>query len=882
MTAQAVLRGTLATAVLAIAIQSLPASAQSAASPAAGDGQIGPTPTPPTSTSASRSQAPLAGPSTGPTVPGATPASVDDIIVTAQKRNESLQNVPIVVTTVNRQLLQDTGVKDIKDLALLAPGLLVTSTSSEASTTARIRGIGTVGDNPGLESSVGIVIDGVYRSRNGVGFGDIGDIDRIEVLKGPQGTLFGKSATAGVINILTALPQFSFHASADFTAGNYGAIGGAAEVTGPVADKLAVSLYFADRQRDGYFRVNDGAGPNTATRDTDRNFYTVRGQLLWKPTPTLTARLIADYSYRDEHCCIAVITRASQAPVPNLANGVVAALGGNDGDPSNPYARTAYANRPDEQRTRDGGISLQLDGEIGPGTLTSITAYRNWKVSGGFDTDFSTLDLLYLPDDNSNSSKFRTMSQELRYAGSSTGLDYLVGAFYSYENLHENSSILTGNAFTPYLSLALSPLVEGRADPTFLQSGLTFPFVSSNGARGVNYAPNSGSLDQYRQDDDTVALFTNDTLHLTSKLNLNVGLRYTIDSKSLNSYSSNIGGGTGCGAANTAFGILSAVNPAAATALSAVNETLCLPFLSPGYNNFFDHQQETEHNLSGTAKLAYKINRDLLLYASYARGYKAGGFNVDRVECAVGTTGCASGSAAVITPITNTAFAQETNNAFEVGEKATLFDRKLLFNVTGFYQRYTGFQLNTFNGLVFVVDSVPHVVSKGADVDFVWFTSSRLTFQGGATYADTRYDLTPAQLADLVARTGFQGQRKSRLSLAPLWSASLSGTYTQPLGDSYKARLNVGAKYSSDYNTGSDLDPGKLQKAYTLMNARLAFGPKNDRWAIEAWVENMLDTNYKQVAFDSGFQNVPSNATGVLDAFLGAPRTFGGTLRFRY
>ncbi len=246
---------------------------------------------------------------------------------------------------------------------------------------------------------------------------------------------------------------------------------------------MAASIYFADRQRDGYFRVNDGAGPNTATRDTDRNFYTIREQLLFKPNDTFTARLIGDYSSRDEHCCIAVITRPSQAPIPNLANGVVAALGGNDGDPTNPYARNAYANRPDRQRTRDGGVSLQIDGEIGPGTLTSITAYRYWKQTGGFDADFSTLDLLYLPDDNSNSSQFRTMSQELRYAGTSSSLDYLVGGFYSYENLHQNSSVLTGSAFTPYLSLALSPLVEQRADPTFLQTGLTFPFVNSNGAR---------------------------------------------------------------------------------------------------------------------------------------------------------------------------------------------------------------------------------------------------------------------------------------------------------------------------------------------------------------------------------------------------------------
>ena len=861
------LRIVVSVAALAAGLAAQPALAQSAATQ---------TPQP---SDASRVP-PAAQPATGANQ--AAPASVDDIIVTAQKRSQSLQDVPIVVTTVSHQLLQDTGVKDIKDLALLAPGLLVTSTSSEASTTARIRGIGTVGDNPGLESSVGIVIDGVYRSRNGVGFGDLGDVERIEVLKGPQGTLFGKSATAGVINIITALPQFEYHADAEFTAGNYGAIGGAAEVTGPITDKLAASLYFADRQRDGYFTVNHGNGPNTATRDTDRDFYTVRGQLLFKPTDTLTARLIGDFSFRNEHCCIAVITRASQAPVPNLANGVVAALGGNDGDPSNPYARTAYANRPDQQKTRDGGVSLQLDGDIGPGTFTSVTAYRNWKVKGGFDADFSTLDLDYLPDDNSNSSQFRTMSQELRYAGTSKSIDYLVGGFYSYENLHQNSSILTGNAFTPYLSLALSPLVEERADPTFLQTGLTFPFVSSNGARGVNYTPNSGSVDRYRQDDDTYALFTNDTVHLTSKLDFNIGLRYTIDHKSLNSYSSNIGGGAACAAANTAFTILNAVNPGAAAQLAGVNETLCLPFLNPGYNNFFDHQQETEHNLSGTAKLAYKFDRNLLVYASYARGYKAGGFNLDRVTCTVGSAGCAPGSAAVITPITNTAFDKETNNAFEIGEKATLFDRKVLFNVTGFYQRYTGFQLNTFNGLVFVVDSVPHVISKGVDVDFVWFAAPRLNFQGGVTYADTRYDLNTAQLADLVTRTGFQGQGNSRLSLAPLWSASLSGTYTQPLGEKYKARFNVGAKYSSDYNTGSDLDPGKIQKAYTLTNARVGFGPANDKWSIEAWVENAFNTNYQQVAFDSGFQNVPTNATGVLDAFLGAPRTFGGTGRIKF
>ena len=843
-------------AALAAALQAAPGFAQSSASPAPQPAQRAP--------AADVSQS-------------AAPSSVDEIVVTAQKRTQNLQDVPIVVTTVNRQLLQDTGVKDIKDLTVLTPGLLVTSTSSEASTTARVRGIGTVGDNPGLESSVGIVIDGVYRPRNGVSFGDLGDVDRIEVLKGPQGTLFGKSATAGVINIITAPPKFDLGVNAEFTASNYSGYGGAAEITGPLSDKIAASLYFADRQRDGFFDVNTGPGPRKADEDTNRDFYTIRGQLLAKPTDTLTLRLIGDYSHRNENCCIAVITRASQAPVPNLANGVVAALGGNDGNPNDPYARNAYANRPDTQRVRDRGVSLQADWEIGPGTLTSITSYRNWKNTGGFDADFSTADIDYLPDDDSNSTQFRTLTQELRYAGKTGKLDYLFGGFYSHEKLRQNTEILVGNQFTPYLSLALSPLVEEREDPTFLQTGLTFPFVG-----GVNYPANSGGADRFRQTDNTYALFTNDTLHLTDKLEFNLGLRYTIDDKGLNQTSTNIGGGVACARANAAFAILARVNPAAAQQLAAVNETLCLPFLSPGYNDFTNHQSETEHNLSGTAKLSYRFSPELLGYLSYARGYKAGGFNLDRVQCAVGSAGCAPGSAAVITPVRDTRFGDEKNDSFEIGEKATLLDRKLLFNMTAFYQKFRGFQLNTFNGLVFVVDSIPEVHSKGIDTDLVWFASHQLTFQGGVTLADTRYHLTGTELADLVARTGFQGSRHSRVSLAPLWSASLSGTYTQDIGTDYMARFNLGAKYSSRYNTGSDLDPGKSQKAYTVMNGRIAFGPKNERWALEIWSENLLDTNYKQVAFDSGFQNVPTNATGVLDAFLGAPRTFGGTVRVKF
>ena len=269
--------------------------------------------------------------------------TIDTIIVTAQKREQSLQDVPIVVTAVSEQLLKDTGVKDIKDLTILTPGLLVTSTSNESVTTARIRGIGTVGDNAGLESSVGVVIDGVYRPRNGVGFGDLGELERIEVLKGPQGTLFGKNTSAGVINVVTKRPAFDFGADVELTAGDYGAMEGAASVTGPFSESIAGRLYVASRERDGFLDVVRGPGPRTEDEDVDRKFKTARGQLLFKPSDALDIRLTADYTDRDEHCCAA--PQAVLTPVAGVLAVLNGLVPGSFRNPADPFERVAYSNR---------------------------------------------------------------------------------------------------------------------------------------------------------------------------------------------------------------------------------------------------------------------------------------------------------------------------------------------------------------------------------------------------------------------------------------------------------------------------------------------------------------------------------------------------------
>ena len=231
-----------------------------------------------------------------------------EIIVTAQKRSENIQDVPISVIALSAQQLQDSGVTDIKNLTVLTPGLTVTSTTNENSTTARIRGVGTVGDNPGLESSVGIVIDGVYRPRNGVGFGNLGEIEQIEVLEGPQGELFGKNNDAGVINITTKRPSMTFGAMAEVTGGNFNDREVSASVTGPIGSISAARLYAEYQKRDGWLNIDTGQGPNTNDRANDRNTYTLRGQYLIKPTDDIDILLIGDFSKRNEACCAAVAT----------------------------------------------------------------------------------------------------------------------------------------------------------------------------------------------------------------------------------------------------------------------------------------------------------------------------------------------------------------------------------------------------------------------------------------------------------------------------------------------------------------------------------------------------------------------------------------------
>jgi outer membrane receptor protein involved in Fe transport len=830
------------------------------------------------------------------------PQTIDDIIVTAQKREQNLQDVPIVVTSLSAETLQDAGVRDIKDLQILTPGMTVTSTSSEASTTARIRGVGTVGDNPGLESSVGVVIDGVYRSRNSVGFGDLGEMARIEVLKGPQGTLFGKNTSAGVINIITEAPSFTPEFGGELTFGNYGAMAASGSVSGPISDTLAFRLYAGRRVRDGFMTIDTGDGPRPEVDDNNQDFGTVRGQLLWLPSDNVSFRLIGDFSRRDEYCCIGTqIRTANTYPfIDGLSNGPGQRPPAAGNGPL-PFLRTGYANRSSYQEVTDRGVSLETNIDIPGinGALTSVTSWREWESTLGQDVDYTGADIAYRVNDGQYGFDVANLTQEIRLAGATDNFDWLIGIFATSEEIGRGDTWYFGADYTPFLSFLLSASLNA-ANPALpispntigcytrvAQTALGFGQCLGTGGAvsggGQGFTVGQGFRDNYDQDSTSFAIFTNNTWSVTEQFDITLGLRYTLDDKSLSGLQTNTNGnGAACTAAQTNGAAIAGVVGASASSLIG---RFCLPWSNSAYNNRGVSESFDDGELSGTIKAAFRLNPSILTYVSYARGYKSFGYNLDRVQNG-------------ITPNASLFFPSEVVDSYEAGLKMTLLDRTLLLNATYFDQTFENFQLNTFLGTAFVVESIPELTSRGVDADMVWFTPVEgLSFQGGVTYTDAQYGVftaadlsTPGNFAQLSLLPG------ARASFAPEWSATGSVNYDRSLGNGLRMGFSLAAKYMGDYNTGSDLLPYKLQEAFTTMNGRFLLGSEDERWTAEFWVQNLTDEDYIQVAYNaplqgSAFQSTlqpngtffnPALDSQTYDAFLGQPRTYGATLRFKY
>ncbi len=887
------------------------------------------------------------------------PESVN-IIVTATRRASPLSDVPIAVSAVTAQAMQNSGATDIRALNQLAPSLLLSSTGTEANASARIRGIGTVGDNPGLESSVAVFIDGVYRSRTGAGLNELGEIERVEVLRGPQGTLFGRNASAGLINIISKAPEFKLAGKAEITYGNYDYWRLAARITGPVSDQLALSLDGVWSKRDGFYDLVNASGAKVGeTNDRDRYF--LRGQALFEPNDALSIRLIGDYTHRDESCCgAAYIETRERRPVAGGGystapfNRIAAILAGQGSTfPVDPYDRDLHitAGRDYVSKLKDWGVSGEINYDLGGAKLTSITAYRNYKSQDYGDYDYSGADLLYR--DPNTYRQFRTFTQEVRAQGSAFGevLDWLVGGYYAHEKLTLEDNIRFGADYGRFAAcrlmagagvnsnltaaqlgacgsgLATQALISGTQAQ--LNAGLT-PAVGAtqagiistglgNGLRALAAIP-SGTGDVaslYHQKSENWALFTHNIVHITRQLDLTLGLRYTHESKR---FSADFNNNNATCAALQASGLSGiAMNPllrntSAGTLAGGILTLGCLGNGSTGLNTLDLNDKITDGEFSGTAVLSWKPIDELLVYGSYSKGYKAGGYNLDRFQ--LGSTGL-NPVPAVFAPRTNAdvtslRFAAEKVDAFEVGLKYS--QPKWSANIAAFRQEFKNFQLNTFNGTSFVVQNIngcdgaltaartcasgdvgPGLISQGVELELSATPVRNVRFAGGFTYARAKFanrlvgsgdGTVPLDPALFLLPGSINSQ-------APEVVTTVSASWTPSLGSNgLSALFYVDGRMSSDFNTGSDLFPEKRQDGYAVFNARVGIRGPQQRWAVEFWGQNIFNQDYTQVAFSSPLQSSsPSTSTTgqfalgapmanqLISAYLAEPRTYGVTLR---
>ncbi len=765
-------------------------------------------------------------------------AAVDEIIVTAQKREQAILDVPIAISAISDQSIRDAGVRDIKELAVLSPSLVVTSTQSEsAGTTVRVRGVGTTGDNLGLESSVAVFVDGVYRNRNSVALSELGDVARIEVLRGPQGTLFGKNASAGLLHIITKKPsldEMAGFAEAGFGDYSYSRLAGGISMPFSLGgERFAVGMDANWVDRDGF--IDDIA---SGVDYNDRDRWSARAQLVGEIGNRLDLRIILDAADSNETCCAAVTT------VAGPTSAVINMLGGRMLVPPDPFSRdmSSNANRGYQQDTEESGISAELNWRTGIGQLTSITAFRNWESRRSQDIDFTAADILYRgPGGYTN--KFDTFTQELRLAGEAGPVDWLVGLFYVDEKLKVNDAIRVGAHYEPYINTLIAAQTGGLLSLSAM-TGLapTTIFPSGNGV----------VQDRFRQDSQSWALFTHNIWHINDRLDLTLGLRYTDEEKDLDADLA--ANNPACPAALSRIGLWGGSLTAAQR--SALLAPVCLPLINPLFDGSYRGGKHSDEEWTGIASLSYDITESWLTWVSYSRGYKAGGFNLDRGGFSMPPAGPA---------IANLDFKEETVDSYELGAKGYLLDDSLQLSATYFYSTFDNFQLNTFNGTNFIVSNLKEVVSRGVELETTWKPMEQLVLQSGLTYTDARYD------NDLAPPDTNLSDR--RITNAPHWILTTAATWEQPLTEKWNGIAHLNYRFMSDYNTGSDLDPLKKQPAFALWNGRIGVRSADKRWQVDLWAQNLFDRDYRQVVIGSPLQ------TGSYSAFLGDPRTVGLSLR---
>ncbi|MEO7168977.1 MAG: TonB-dependent receptor [Sphingomonas sp.] len=753
----------------------------------------------------------------------ATDEAAGDVVVTARRRSERAQDVPIALSVVSEESLRARGDYTLGTIQQSVPSLQVFSFNPR-NTNVNIRGLGSnvALTNDGLENGVGIYIDQVYYGRLGQSQFELVDLDRIEVLRGPQGTLFGKNTTAGAINITSKAPTFDLQGFGEATGGNYGFHQVRGSISGGLIDNLvAARISISDTHRDGFI-----SNITTGRKVHDFDNFTARGQLLITPTPNLTARIIADYGKQKQNCCIpliaGVITKYDNgAPIANNFIDRVNRAGYTP-LPFTPFARVTDAEANFQANMDTWGVSGQLDWDVGPVTLTSVTASRQWNWFPANDGDYTALPVNLKSQQQNNQRQF---SQELRLASNGTNtIDYVVGAYYFYQIIRGYGASAYGSAAPKWLFPA-----QYAADPVATDAAV-------NG-----FEAQSQSTPVTR----SYALFGQTVWHISDALSLTTGLRYTHEKK------------VGEFAQQQVAGLsLAGLTQAQRTAAQALRNQL---------NPITAYTAETsDDSLSGLATLSWKVTDDVLLYASYSRGNKSGGLNLSNLP---------AGVSAVVAP--------ERVDNYEVGVKSQLFNRALTLNAAAFwtdvanYQTAITEQIPSTTNFRNYITNIPLARSRGVEADAVWAVTSKISLNLSGAYTDAYYvsypkGPTPVETSNISPSTDLSGKP---LAGVPKWTFTGGGDVRQPLGGNAELYGHADYSWRSSFYTAVSDSRFSLVPSYGIGNARIGVRLDDGRYDLSVWAKNIFDKDY--------FQTLSIVASGVITANLGDPRTVGATFRVR-
>jgi outer membrane receptor protein involved in Fe transport len=802
-------------------------------------------------------------------------STLEEIIVTASKRAQTLQETPIAVSVTGADTIEKARVLDISDLQSVVPSLRVTTLQTSSNTNFVIRGFGNGANNAGIEPSVGVFIDGVYRSRSAAAIGDLPRLQRVEVLRGPQSTLFGKNASAGVINIVTAAPSYDTEGRVEVQYGNYDQKILRAYVTGGLSDTFAVSLSGGVNKRDGYTEALNSNIPDL----NDRDRWNIRAQALWEPSEDVTFRLIADYSEIDEVCC----------GVTNIENGPTAAgiefLGGVVLDDSDPFSYTSPVNEIPINQIEDGGVSLQGDFDFEGFSVTSISSYRSNNSFNDTEPDYTSLEIL---DSANNRANIDTYIQEIRIT--STGdnkLDWMVGGFLFKEDIIQVSGLEYGDAARTYIDTVLI-----GAPGTLAQLE-----AITGAAPGSFFSGDTTTVETFTQDNTAYSLFGTLDFHLNDRLTLTGGLNYTKDKKSVTGSTVN---GDAFGAADfpqaffnfgffTATGLAPTPDNIAAVEAGAPGTTAAIqagadaqaaglaplqfqpPFLA--FPNSVQDAKTNDDKLTWTARLAYEANDNLNFYFSAATGFKSTSWNLSRDARPFAENQSALEAAGLTQ--TNQAYGTlyagpENAMVYELGMKAR-FSRGAL-NLAIFDQTIKGFQSNTFLGSGFVLGNAGKQSTKGVEIDATWAPVEELTLTFAGTYLDPVYDsFVGSPFGDL------SGERPSGIhEISFVTSATYnhnfdSGAYgfiradylhesEEPVGDAYTGLVEGSPLVTREVNTVN------VSAGVTFENGV----------GIQVFARNLFNDEYFITAFPGVIQG------GTTNGYANSPRLWGVSLSYDF